>query len=231
MGDSPVRPDPAATVIVLRPARSQFELLMVRRLDRGAFAGLVVFPGGRVDRVDDSHLARTVVNSDGPDHPFRAAALRELAEETGMLAAPGGLVPAPALRDEALYLAVNGRGQRFDGSSLVLISRWVTPTMAKRRFDTWFYLLATSGNPDVRLDQAELTDHAWVTPAMALDRYKEGEWPMILPTLAHLRWLSRRDSIDDALAAASGADGRTLIEPRLLDDGSLMPVHLPADPT
>ena len=231
MGDRAVRPDPAATVIVLRPGDPEFELLMVRRRDDGAFGGLVVFPGGRVDDIDASHLARTTVTSEGSDHPYRAAALRELAEETGILATPDGLAPAPGLRDEALYLAVNGRGDKFDGDSLVLVSRWVTPKVAARRFDTWFYLLATSGDPVVRLDKAELTDHAWVTPVGAIDRYNSGEWPMILPTLAHLRWLSKRDSIGDAVASAAGADGRTLIQPRLMEDGSLLPVYLPADPS
>lgn len=71
--------------------------------------------------------------------------------------------------------------------------------------------------------------HAWVTPDQALRRAASGDWAMILPTLAHLRWLSRRFSIEDALASAAGADGRTLIRPRLIEDGSLVPVHLPAD--
>ncbi len=81
----------------------------------------------------------------------------------------------------------------------------------------------------MHLDENELTAYAWVTPSEALGRYNEGEWPMILPTVSHLRWLERRSSIDDAARSAQGADGRTLIEPRVMEDGSLLPIHLPAD--
>jgi hypothetical protein len=52
---------------------------------------------------------------------------------------------------------------------------------------------------------------------------------MILPTVTHLRWLARRNSIDDALASARGADGRTLIRPEVASDGSIIPIHLPAE--
>jgi hypothetical protein len=51
------------------------------------------------------------------------------------------------------------------------------------------------------------------------------------PTIAHLRWLARRVSIPDALASARGADGRTLIRPEVAHDGSIIPIHLPAEGT
>jgi hypothetical protein len=101
---------------------------------------------------------------------------------------------------------------------------------APRRFDARFYLLVAEDPPPVRLDDSELVDSVWATPEDALARYSKGEWPMILPTLAHLRWLARRDSPVDALDSARGADGRTLIEPRVEPDGSLVRVYLPGDP-
>ena len=52
---------------------------------------------------------------------------------------------------------------------------------------------------------------------------------MILPTIAHRRWLSRRASIDDAMDSARGAEGRTLIEPKRVEDGSILPILLPED--
>lgn len=202
---------------------------MVERPNRGFFGGIVVFPGGKVDTIDGSDLGRSVVSGATDDHEFRSAALRELAEETGLAATRGGVVAAPQERDERLFQWMIGAGLVLDGESLVLVSRWVTPEMAPRRFDTFFYLLATLETPEVRLDSDELVDHAWVTPNEALRRYDNGEWMMILPTLAHLRWLQRRNSIEDALASAEGADGRTLVEPRRLEDGSIVPIHLPAE--
>ena len=204
---------------------------MVERPDGGFFGGLVVFPGGKVDTIDRSALAKSVVSGENDDHAFRSAALRELAEETGLAATGQGVVAAPPERDERLFRAIMESGRTLAGDSLVLVSRWVTPEIASQRFDTFFYLLATATTPDVQLDENELVDHAWVTPTEALRRHDTGEWMMITPTLSHLIWLQRRNSVEDALDSADGADGRTLLEPRLLKDGSIVPILVPAELT
>lgn len=224
-----IQPTPAATVIVLRPAEEGFEVLMVERHSRGFFGKLVVFPGGAVDEIDHSGLAESVINSQSEDRAFRAAAIRELAEETGLLALAGRVGGSAGRRGRDIYEAARLEGAALAGDELVLVSRWVTPEMAPRRFDTFFYLLPTVSTPPVDLDKNELVGHSWVTPAVALSRYQVGDWPMILPTLAHLRWLRRRGSIADAVDSARGADGRSQIEPHRADDGSLVPTLLPAD--
>lgn len=72
----------AATVVLLRdaddPVLSGVEALLLRRPDRGSFAGAWVFPGGRVDETDA-----------GADEDARAvsAAIRETREETGLVLA------------------------------------------------------------------------------------------------------------------------------------------------
>jgi 8-oxo-dGTP pyrophosphatase MutT (NUDIX family) len=207
-------PRPAASVIVLRAGREPFEVLMVERGSRGMFGDLMVFPGGAVDAED---LARD------PSGGHRRAALRELAEETGILALSGGLVEHR--HGEPFNQAV-GNGDLATGS-LVLISRWVTPTVAPTRFDTLFFLLPVGDTPPVRVDGSEVLSHAWVTPQEALHNHESGVWRMILPTLAHLRWLTRRATISEAVASAQGADGRTLIRPEVASDGSIIPIHLP----
>ena len=229
MSSTPIEPSPAATVILLRRATSDFEVLMVKRQDRGFFGGLVVFPGGSVDEIDGSELARSVVGSLEPDHARRAAALRELAEETGLALTGARAEVAPDLKDEPLYRALRESGTVLDGDRLVLVSRWVTPEEAPRRFDAHFYVSAVESHPEIRLDRAELKEHAWVSPSLALDRYDDGAWPMFLPTVAHLRWLASRSSIEEALHSARGADGRTMVEPRRMQDGSIVPLLLPAE--
>lgn len=229
MSPDPVPASPAATVLLLRDAAEGIEVLMVRRKDHGFFGGLMVFPGGGVDDVDHSDLARSVVRSGAEDHAHRAAALRELAEETGMLLMRHDVRRAPDLRGQALYETLLSGGIELDGDRLVLVSRWVTPGYAPRRFDARFYVASVGRVPSVRLDTDELTDHKWVRPAVALDRHRSGEWPMFLPTLAHLRWLENHESSRDVVAAARGADGRTLVEPKEMEDGSLVPLLLPTD--
>jgi 8-oxo-dGTP pyrophosphatase MutT (NUDIX family) len=210
----------------MRPGRDPFEVLMVERGGRGMFASLVVFPGGSVDD-EDRRVADARGLGRGGEH--RLAALRELAEETGLAALAGGVTGVPDDLPTGLYGWLDEGGHVLDTGSLVMVSRWVTPEHAPYRYDTRFFLVGLDETPPIRLDTVELVGHAWVTPAEALAKAASGVWDVILPTLAHLRWLSRRSSIGDALDSARGADGRTLVTPRLVEDGSLVPVHLPGD--
>ena len=57
---------------------------MLQRVGRGAFAGMWVFPGGRVDAADDGHDELTRA---------RSAAAREAHEEVGVRVATDALVP------------------------------------------------------------------------------------------------------------------------------------------
>ena len=229
MRSIPATPSPAATVVLLREPAGRLEVLMVHRDSKGFFGGLVVFPGGGVDDIDATPLAMSVVSSDARDRVHRAAALRELIEEAGLMLIDGEAVPGPHSRGEDIYVDLRDRGIVLDGDQLTLVSRWVTPESAPRRFDARFYVAAVESHPPVRIDTAELTAYDWVTPAQALERYESGDWQMFLPTVAHLRWLERRENVADVLAAAKGADGRTLGEPRRMEDGSIVPLLLPVD--
>jgi 8-oxo-dGTP pyrophosphatase MutT (NUDIX family) len=219
-------PDPAATVLALRPLATGFEVLMVHRNSRGFFRDIVVFPGGRVDEVD------VVAGGEGDDErSHRNAALREFAEETGILITEEGAVRAPKARDHAYYDWLRDHAVAPGVDRLTLVSRWVTPEFAPRRFDTRFYVVSCQDAPDVELDEDELIWHEWVAPDAALQRHVDGEWPMVQPTVSHLQWLSRWATIEEAIRSAEGADGRTLIVPRGVDDGSLLPIHMPVAPT
>lgn len=219
-------PDHAATVLLLREGGQGPEVLTVERNSRGFFGSMVVFPGGRVDACDVS-----TGRSTGDDESHRAAAVRELAEETGILLTSTGTMRAPELRGGDLTAWVAAEGITVASEALVLVSRWVTPEEAPRRFDTRFYLAACDDAPDVVIDSDELIGFSWIRPEEALTRYDAGKMNLILPTLTHIRWLARRSSIDDAFASADGADGRTLITPQPAGDGSWLPIHMPAEST
>src|SRR5205807_1944269 len=75
----PVEPRPAATVVLTR-GRSPWEVLLMRRPGGAEFApGAYVFPGGSVHTEDRAFA-----------DPYRAAAVRELFEEVGVLLARRG---------------------------------------------------------------------------------------------------------------------------------------------
>lgn len=120
---------PAATVIVARDAAAGLEVLLLQRSDVGAFAGMWVFPGGRVDDTDqgDDELAKA-----------RAAAAREADEEVGVQVSPDALVPfshwTPPVRNGAprrfatwFFVAPwDGGPIEIDGHEIV-DHRWMAP--------------------------------------------------------------------------------------------------------
>lgn len=113
-----------------------------------------------------------------------------------------------------------------DVGSLAFVSRWVTPMVFPRRYDTHFYLAPLSSPLPLTLAIDELEEAAYITPAAALGAHQAQQWPMVLPTLAHLRWLARFTSIDQALEATSRARPDP-VTPAVAADGSLVPVDLP----
>lgn len=67
----------AGTVVLLRAAEGGFDVLLIRRPDRGSFAGAWVFPGGKVEQAD-----RCAGESESED--ARRAGIRETQEEVGL---------------------------------------------------------------------------------------------------------------------------------------------------
>jgi 8-oxo-dGTP pyrophosphatase MutT (NUDIX family) len=67
---------PAATVVVVRDGEEGLEVLLLKRSEIGAFAGMWVFPGGRIDDSDpgDEDVDRA-----------RSAAVREAREEVALV--------------------------------------------------------------------------------------------------------------------------------------------------
>ena len=178
-----VVPRPAATVVLVREAPSGLEVLMTRRPSTMAFApDLHVFPGGATDPDDGDP---------------RTTAARELFEEAGILLADAEPDPMRAAAARTALLA--GRtafadvlarlGIRLRPDDLVPLSRWVTPPVLPRRYDTRIYAARLPDGAEASFEGDEVADHAWTTPAGALGRLAAGEWAMWLPTTTTLQRL------------------------------------------
>ena len=222
---------PASTVCLLRSADEGMEVLMVRRSKASAFVGgAYVFPGGAIDEVDRSDLARRAVTGvDDPEmFPWAAAALREAAEEAGVLVLAD---PDPALRDlhgSDLYRGLVAAGLALDGGRLAYLSNWVTPAGEPRRFDTRFFLAEVAAGTEAHADEHEVTEATWVTPAQALERAKQREWFMIPPTVLTLRTLVRFETPGEAVAFAGSQDTVPRIEPKLVvGEGGSIQILMP----
>ena len=121
----------AATVVLGREHDKGFEVLMMQRAKRGAFAGAWAFPGGRVD------------DTDAPDAPrherARVAAAREVFEEVGVQLNPDDLVPLsrwmppariPRRFDTDFFLAAANDDRIAASADEVAAWRWIRPAHA-----------------------------------------------------------------------------------------------------
>lgn len=164
----PVVPRPSATVVLVR-GRDPWELLLVHRPGGADFApGAYVFPGGSVHE-DDRRW----------EDEIRAAALRELFEEAGILLARRGRSFARDADGERVRSLV-GEGATFGQAlerldlvpafdRLVMFARWVTPAQLRRRFDARFFLARAPSGQTVRPQEGEVTDWLWISPQRALE--------------------------------------------------------------
>lgn len=163
----------AATVLVLRRGAAGPSVLMGMRGAQAAFMpSKYVFPGGAVDAADaDVALARPLaercrdrLRREGASRPdaIAAAALRELAEETGLLIGRPGACPWPG------HAAA---GLSPDAAPLVYLFRAITPPGRPRRFDAHFFVAdaaSIAGDPDDFSAACDELSHLhWVPLAQA----------------------------------------------------------------
>jgi 8-oxo-dGTP pyrophosphatase MutT (NUDIX family) len=180
-------PRPASSVITLR-RRSSWEVLMVERPSQGAFGGVWAFPGGAVEAVDHD------VERLGFDAPWRAAALRETAEEVAICLTDPPLIELPDVPvDGDVIDAVAAVGARFDPTRLRYLSAWVTPEVVPTRFDARFYLAEVDPDVEGKIVTDELVDLAWAPATTILERLHDRSWSMLFPTIWHLKLIAATD--------------------------------------
>ncbi len=103
----------------------------------------------------------------------RRAAVREAREEAGLVVAPASMLP---------------------------FSHWTPPSIAPKRFFTWFFIGEAPAGAVV-VDRGEIQDHAWMRPADALRARDAGSIELTPPTWVTLYELSQWTDQQEALAA------------------------------
>jgi 8-oxo-dGTP pyrophosphatase MutT (NUDIX family) len=185
-------PRPAATVILLRGADRALEVLLAQRNPQARFmGGAWVFPGGAVSVQDGEGEAA-----------LRAAAVRELREETGI--------------------------ELTEPDRLLSFSRWITPAEVKIRFDTWFFLATVPDGAQPKVDGREMVDARWFTPAAALQAAADGEILLVFPTIKHLEQLAGFSSSAALIEHARSRRVRP-VQPRVLMTGETARIVLPGE--
>jgi recombination protein RecT len=208
----PATPRPSSTVLLLREGEP-WELLLVHRPGGADFApGAYVFPGGTVH--DDD---RTFGDE------LRAAAVRELFEEAGiLLARRGGRFARNADCERLRRLTT--RGIPFDRAlgelglapafdRLVAFARWVTPALLRRRFDARFYMARLPAGQIVRPQEGEVTDWRWISPSLALST---AEVTLVYATRMVLESVAEAPTVKSLLSRARRLKEIPVVEPRLV---------------
>ena len=220
----PAEPKPAATILLLRDA-PEFQVLMVKRHHQIDFAsGALVFPGGKTHAGDtDPAWAEHCVGwhaFDDEQRTLRIGSIREAFEEAGILLAehhdgrhfadPCDLkVREQVDRGELHFLdVVRELGVKLRLDSLTVFSRWITPTMMPKRFDTWFYCVRAPADQVAACDGRETVDAEWIAPAEVLRLAEAGERTVIFPTRMNVQLLAEASSAADCVERA---DARELV--------------------
>ena len=206
---------------------------MVQRNPAARFmGGAWVFPGGSVDEGDESVSARrAVVSTDPALHPWRAAALRELAEETGIwVFASGAVASRERAIGDSVFASALERDQRFSGDSLRYFANWITPAPLPVRFDTRFFAAVAPLGLEPIVDGCELVAAAWIQPNEALQRADAGAWKVAFPTRRILQFLGSFGPTQRVLDDIARQVPVESIEPRLSVVDGAVEVLMPGDP-
>jgi ribonuclease/clavin/mitogillin len=214
----PARPPrDAAVAVLVRPGPAGSELFWLRREVTVSFAaGFYAFPGGRVDAAD---ATVPVEGATGEEATLRAAAARELFEETGVLRARGPSVRPEAVREARAALLGGTRrfgeilpalGLRLHAADFQPAGRWVTPAWMPVRFDARFFLVEVPTGTAAEVWPGELAEGAWIRPEDALLAWSSGRALLHPPNHFTLQTLLEEPSLEAArarLLAAPSSEG------------------------
>ncbi len=245
----------ASTIIMARPARESYEILLIQRSSGSRFmAGMGAFPGGVVEPgdadprfdhgggIDAAPLLAPDFDA-GANRSFYVAAIRELFEESGVLLAcdrdSSGLcdnrnIDCEGLRAEALNGSDFGQtldrlGLRPAFDSLIPYARWITPEARSLRFDAFFFLAAAPPGACAVSDRRETSKAYWMTPRQALAAQRDETISLSPPTLKIVHELSGYARFEDLMEASKNTDLRPVL-PVLLKPEGHVSIILPVDP-
>jgi 8-oxo-dGTP pyrophosphatase MutT (NUDIX family) len=82
-------------------------------------------------------------------------------------------------------------GLRPDLTKMVHLSRWTTPVVEPKRFQTWIYAAPLAESAEIEIDGSEIHDFCWIGVADAVAQHEAGQLGMLPPTYITLCSLLR----------------------------------------
>ena len=182
--------------------------------------------------------ATVILLRDGPDGVETLMLRRDskLAFAGGMWVFPGGRVDPGDYGDDPDDLAVAGRNaavrEAFEESGLVIttdalvpFAHWTPPPEAPKRFSTQFFV-APAPEGRVTIDDGEIRDHMWVSPAEGLRRRDALEIELAPPTWVTLHTLAAHATVDAAIAATRATEPESFTtKAAVTDEGGVVMWH------
>ncbi len=180
----------AASSVVGRDGPNGFEVLVLERGSSSRFLpGYVAFPGGSVDRIDESYAERWFGTA---SEARRACAVRELVEEVSLVLTSRGLGAGDALAE----VDASPPGTEH----LPEIAHWVAPTRVPVRFDARYFAVRASDGLEPSPDGSETADAWWVSPERLLEDWRDGRRRLYWPTFFTVNELAACGSVDELFA-------------------------------
>ncbi len=254
-----IEPRLASAIMLLRDTASGqgIEVFMVRRVIQSDFMpDVYVFPGGSVSKGDRAAeltkgICKPVVSSAADPEGrtalgtgARAAAIRELYEEAGVLLAyRAEKLLAISDQDVARFDTYREAFQHRQGSLIEMahaehltlatdlldyFAHWITPESMPKRFDTHFFLTTAPAEQQAAHDHLETSEGIWISPAEALARFERKEFPLVFATIYQLRELTTFGSVKEALETIATQRVPTRV-PKLIQENGKTRVFLQED--
>jgi len=126
----------------------------------------------------------------------------------------GGVDAETAARRAAVREAKEEAGLELDAQALRPISRWITPPISEKRFDTLFFVARVEPDVSVRVDRGEIAEHRWLVPAAALEAHRAAEIRLAPPTFVTVTWLTEHERAGSAIETLS-RDPLVTFRPRI----------------
>ena len=77
-------------------------------------------------------------------------------------------------------------GVTIDDRKLTSFSHWTAPVNFPKRYATWFFIAQLESNASIEIDNQEIQDFQWITPAAAIELHYQGKLPIMPPTFKSL---------------------------------------------
>lgn len=207
-GTTVPQPRLAASVLLLRDAPGSLQAFVQHRATTMDFAaGMVAFPGGRVDAAD----------KDGWDYPAELLQSHAIDWHLSSISAD----PEQAAKNAGTMLAAAIREVREETGLILNMANlrpwanWITPTDMPKRFDTYFYLAKPAPGAEPKHQTTEAWQSLWMPVDQILAAEAAGTLGLMPPTYFLLKEIAGFRTVDGAWSAQRAVD------PVLAEPGSM----------